>query len=559
MKPLFICDFGSLTLLVRQFMVLVLLISLTACVEDQAAKDADSSDGDMQVISQAATSDDDSQPLDSILAQPSAVAAPQVVQSSDQDSGGGFISNLISPITSLFGGGGGLGGMLGGLLGGGNPLGGILGGLTGGGSGGIGGMFGNLFGGSNPLGGILGNLTGGSSDGSGGIGGMFGNLFGGSNPLGGILGNLTGGSSDGSGGIGGMFGNLFGGSNPLGGILGNLTGGSSDGSGGIGGIFGNLFGGSNPLGGIFGNLMGGSSDGSGGIGGIFGNLFGGSNPLGGIFGNLMGGSSDGSGGIGGIFGNLFGGSNPLGGIFGNLFGGGSSSGGIGSIFGNLFGGGDSSNPLGGMLGNLFGGSSSANSMPNLGSLFPQGDLLGNLLGGISLPAGGLITMPTDSQVVDPVVVDSYAEEAFRPLSDKADSQILVSSEILDGQADALNAQEIIDHRNGHALLAISGGFSGDFGMVTEGSAAMEVLRISNIGVADATNIQLIPHQSPFSIISTSCQSVLAAGEFCEMLIRVDTNGDYDLVGAIELDYNNGVEQDTFKVELKGASEEYIAI
>ncbi|MBT7766208.1 MAG: hypothetical protein HN730_03580, partial [Bdellovibrionales bacterium] len=327
-------------------------------------------------------------------------------------------------------------------------------------------------------------------------------------------------------------------------------------SGGIGGIFGNLFGGSNPLSGIMGNLTGGGSASSGGIGGIFGNLFGGSNPLSGIMGNLTGGGSANSGGIGGIFGNLFGGSNPLSGILGNLTGGG--SGGIGSIFGNLFGG-NSSNPLGGLLGNVMGGvnNNSATTMPNFGSLFPQGDLLGSLLGGAA-PAGSLITFPGTDQG-EAQVVDQYAQEAFRPLSAQGESQILVASDLLDGQGDGLNATEIIAHRNSHALLAISGGFSGDFGMVTDGSAAMEVLRISNVGAVDASSIQLIPDQSQYSIISTSCQSALAAGEFCEMLIRLDTNGEHQLQGAVELDYNNGVELDTFRVELKGVSEDYIAI
>ncbi|MBT3524991.1 MAG: hypothetical protein HN482_01700 [Bdellovibrionales bacterium] len=493
MKSILICDRFSLTLFLRQFLFLVLIISLTACVEEQAPGNSGSQD-DLQVVSQA-VSTSDAQPIDSLISQPTAVSAPQVIESNSQDSGGGFLGNLLSPITSLFGGGGGLGGMLGGL-----------------------------FGGGNPLSGILGNLTGGGSASSGGIGGIFGNLFGGSNPLSGILGNLTGGGSANSGGIGGIFGNLFGGSNPLSGIMGNLTGGGSASSGGIGGIFGNLFGGSNPLSGIMGNLTGGGSANSGGIGGIFGNLFGGSNPLSGILGNLTGGGS----------------------------------GGIGSIFGNLFGG-NSSNPLGGLLGNVMGGvnNNSATTMPNFGSLFPQGDLLGSLLGGAA-PAGSLITFPGTDQG-EAQVVDQYAQEAFRPLSAQGESQILVASDLLDGQGDGLNATEIIAHRNSHALLAISGGFSGDFGMVTDGSAAMEVLRISNVGAVDASSIQLIPDQSQYSIISTSCQSALAAGEFCEMLIRLDTNGEHQLQGAVELDYNNGVELDTFRVELKGVSEDYIAI
>ncbi|MBT3235303.1 MAG: hypothetical protein HN353_05075 [Bdellovibrionales bacterium] len=493
MKSILICDRFSLTLFLRQFLFLVLIISLTACVEEQAPGNSGSQD-DLQVVSQA-VSTSDAQPIDSLISQPTAVSAPQVIESNSQDSGGGFLGNLLSPITSLFGGGGGLGGMLGGL-----------------------------FGGGNPLSGILGNLTGGGSASSGGIGGIFGNLFGGSNPLSGIMGNLTGGGSANSGGIGGIFGNLFGGSNPLSGIMGNLTGGGSASSGGIGGIFGNLFGGSNPLSGIMGNLTGGGSANSGGIGGIFGNLFGGSNPLSGILGNLTGGGS----------------------------------GGIGSIFGNLFGG-NSSNPLGGLLGNVMGGvnNNSATTMPNFGSLFPQGDLLGSLLGGAA-PAGSLITFPGTDQG-EAQVVDQYAQEAFRPLSAQGESQILVASDLLDGQGDGLNATEIIAHRNSHALLAISGGFSGDFGMVTDGSAAMEVLRISNVGAVDASSIQLIPDQSQYSIISTSCQSALAAGEFCEMLIRLDTNGEHQLQGAVELDYNNGVELDTFRVELKGVSEDYIAI
>ncbi len=461
MKSILICDRFSLTLFLRQFLFLVLIISLTACVEEQAPGNSGSQD-DLQVVSQA-VSTSDAQPIDSLISQPTAVSAPQVIESNSQDSGGGFLGNLLSPITSLFGGGGGLGGMLGGL-----------------------------FGGGNPLSGILGNLTGGGSASSGGIGGIFGNLFGGSNPLSGILGNLTGGGSANSGGIGGIFGNLFGGSNPLSGIMGNLTGGGSANSGGIGGIFGNLFGGSNPLSGILGNLTGGGS------------------------------------------------------------------GGIGSIFGNLFGG-NSSNPLGGLLGNVMGGvnNNSATTMPNFGSLFPQGDLLGSLLGGAA-PAGSLITFPGTDQG-EAQVVDQYAQEAFRPLSAQGESQILVASDLLDGQGDGLNATEIIAHRNSHALLAISGGFSGDFGMVTDGSAAMEVLRISNVGAVDASSIQLIPDQSQYSIISTSCQSALAAGEFCEMLIRLDTNGEHQLQGAVELDYNNGVELDTFRVELKGVSEDYIAI
>ena len=461
MKSILICDRFSLTLFLRQFLFLVLIISLTACVEEQAPGNSGSQD-DLQVVSQA-VSTSDAQPIDSLISQPTAVSAPQVIESNSQDSGGGFLGNLLSPITSLFGGGGGLGGMLGGL-----------------------------FGGGNPLSGILGNLTGGGSASSGGIGGIFGNLFGGSNPLSGIMGNLTGGGSASSGGIGGIFGNLFGGSNPLSGIMGNLTGGGSANSGGIGGIFGNLFGGSNPLSGILGNLTGGGS------------------------------------------------------------------GGIGSIFGNLFGG-NSSNPLGGLLGNVMGGvnNNSATTMPNFGSLFPQGDLLGSLLGGAA-PAGSLITFPGTDQG-EAQVVDQYAQEAFRPLSAQGESQILVASDLLDGQGDGLNATEIIAHRNSHALLAISGGFSGDFGMVTDGSAAMEVLRISNVGAVDASSIQLIPDQSQYSIISTSCQSALAAGEFCEMLIRLDTNGEHQLQGAVELDYNNGVELDTFRVELKGVSEDYIAI
>ncbi|MBT7668159.1 MAG: hypothetical protein HN623_01175 [Bdellovibrionales bacterium] len=429
MKSILICDRFSLTLFLRQFLFLVLIISLTACVEEQAPGNSGSQD-DLQVVSQA-VSTSDAQPIDSLISQPTAVSAPQVIESNSQDSGGGFLGNLLSPITSLFGGGGGLGGMLGGL-----------------------------FGGGNPLSGILGNLTGGGSANSGGIGGIFGNLFGGSNPLSGIMGNLTGGGSANSGGIGGIFGNLFGGSNPLSGILGNLTGGGS--------------------------------------------------------------------------------------------------GGIGSIFGNLFGG-NSSNPLGGLLGNVMGGvnNNSATTMPNFGSLFPQGDLLGSLLGGAA-PAGSLITFPGTDQG-EAQVVDQYAQEAFRPLSAQGESQILVASDLLDGQGDGLNATEIIAHRNSHALLAISGGFSGDFGMVTDGSAAMEVLRISNVGAVDASSIQLIPDQSQYSIISTSCQSALAAGEFCEMLIRLDTNGEHQLQGAVELDYNNGVELDTFRVELKGVSEDYIAI
>ena len=160
----------------------------------------------------------------------------------------------------IFGNGGALENILGGVLGGGEKEGG--GGLFGDVLGGIGGIFG---GGGDGGGGLFGDIL-------GGIGGIFG---GGGDGGGGLFGDIL-------GGIGSIFG---GGDGPLGDIIGGITG-LFGGGGDQGGLFGSIFGG-------IGDLIGGDvGEAIGGFGSAAANIF---------TGNYVGGAMAAISTIGGLF------------------------------------------------------------------------------------------------------------------------------------------------------------------------------------------------------------------------------------------------------------------